>query len=335
MRLIGRMTHANAPVMINADEQASLRRSHRPAELHAWTSCARVWHLADRSGFHWVSIWDHFYPAMLVPGDAEGTCFEAVSIMTALAAETRHVRVGSLVYCMAYRHPAVLANAMVTVDHVSGGRMELGLGAGWSQLEFDAYGIPFLPIKDRLDQLEEGVQIIRGLFTQPTTTLHRQALHAHRGALRSEAGAAAAADLDRRHGREAAAAHGGEVRRRLERGVHRPGAVRAEEPGADRVVRTARTRAAGGHPHGQPGPGASAATRRRRSASATACTQQFGAAASFLEPGMLIGTPQEVIDRIGAYVQAGAEWIILALRAPFDMEGLQVFIDEVMPAFAP
>jgi alkanesulfonate monooxygenase SsuD/methylene tetrahydromethanopterin reductase-like flavin-dependent oxidoreductase (luciferase family) len=63
-------------------------------------------------------------------------------------------------------------------------------------------------------------------------------------------------------------------------------------------------------------------------------TQQFGAAASFLEAGMLIGTPQQVIDRIGAYVQAGAEWIILALRAPFDMDGLQVFIDEVMPAFA-
>jgi alkanesulfonate monooxygenase SsuD/methylene tetrahydromethanopterin reductase-like flavin-dependent oxidoreductase (luciferase family) len=59
---------------------------------------------------------------------------------------------------------------MATIDHVSGGRMELGLGAGWSQIEFEAYGIPFLPIKDRLDQLEEGVQIIRGLFTQETTT---------------------------------------------------------------------------------------------------------------------------------------------------------------------
>src|SRR6185295_766047 len=129
-----------------------------------------VWHLADRSGFHWISIWDHFYPAMLVPSDAQGTCLEAVSIMTALATETTRVRVGSLVYCMAYRHPAVLANAMVTADHVSGGRMELGLGAGWSQLEFEAYGIPFLPMKERLDQLEEGVQIIRGLFTQEVTT---------------------------------------------------------------------------------------------------------------------------------------------------------------------
>src|SRR5262249_38824717 len=129
-----------------------------------------VWRLADRSGFQWVSIWDHFYPAMIMPSDAQGPCFEAVSIMTALAAETKNVRVGSLVYCMAYRHPAVLANAMVTVDHVSGGRMELGLGAGWSQIEVDAYGIPFLPIKDRLGQLERRNRIIGGLFTEEVTT---------------------------------------------------------------------------------------------------------------------------------------------------------------------
>src|SRR5262249_27573121 len=105
----------------------------------------RVWHLADRSGFHWISIWDHFYPAMIVPGDAQGTCFEAVSIMTALAAETTRVRVGSLVYCMAYRHPAVLANAMVTVDHVSGGRVGGGLRAGWGGSEICALRHPFPP----------------------------------------------------------------------------------------------------------------------------------------------------------------------------------------------
>jgi alkanesulfonate monooxygenase SsuD/methylene tetrahydromethanopterin reductase-like flavin-dependent oxidoreductase (luciferase family) len=70
------------------------------------------------------------------------------------------------------------------------------------------------------------------------------------------------------------------------------------------------------------------ATRKRQGLQA-----QFGAALSFLEPGMLIGTPQQVIDRIGEYVTGGAEWIIVALRAPFDVEGLRVFIDEVMPAF--
>jgi F420-dependent oxidoreductase-like protein len=292
-----------------------------------------VWHLADRSGFHWVSIWDHFYPAMLIPGDAEGTCFEAVSIMTALAAATNHVRVGSLVYCMAYRHPAVLAKAMATVDHVSGGRMELGLGAGWSQLEFDAYGIPFLPIKDRLDQLEEGVQIIRSLFTQPTTTFkgkhytltdarcdpkpiqkHPRIWIGGMGEKRLLRMVAKYADGWNTPfiGPEMYA----EKNRVLTQWCEREGRL----PQA--VTRTVNLGLAIGR-------NAVDAQRKR-----DALTQQFGAAASFLEPGMLIGTPQEVIDRIGAYVQAGAEWIILALRAPFDMEGLQVFIDEVMPAFA-
>ncbi|MGH7821321.1 MAG: LLM class flavin-dependent oxidoreductase, partial [Candidatus Binatia bacterium] len=127
----------------------------------------RAWKMAEDNDFEWVSVWDHFYPAGT---DPTGTCFEGVSIMTALAGATKRVRVGCLVFCMAYRHPAVLANAAVTIDHVSGGRLELGLGCGWSQVEFDAYGIPFLPIRDRLDQLEEAARIIRSLFDEETTT---------------------------------------------------------------------------------------------------------------------------------------------------------------------
>ena len=292
----------------------------------------RVWHLADRSGFHWVSIWDHFYPAMLIPGDAEGTCFEAVSIMTALAAETRNVRVGSLVYCMAYRHPAVLANAMVTIDHLSGGRLELGLGAGWSQLEFDAYGIPFLPIKDRLDQLEEGVQVIRGLLTQPTTTFtgkHYTLSEARcdpkplQSKPRIWIGGMGEKRLLRMVAQYAdgwnVAFIGPEMYAQKNRVLTAWCDKQGRAPQA--VIRTVNLVLALGRTGIE-------AQRKRDN-----LKQQFGAAASFLEPGMLIGTPQEVIDRIGAYVQAGAEWIILALRAPFDMEGLQVFIDEVMPAF--
>jgi F420-dependent oxidoreductase-like protein len=292
----------------------------------------RVWHLADRSGFHWISIWDHFYPAMIVPSDSQGTCLEAVSIMTALAAETTQARVGSLVYCMAYRHPAVLANAMVTVDHVSGGRMELGVGAGWSQLEFEAYGIPFLPIKDRLDQLEEGVQIIRSLLTQETTTFRGKYYRL----------------TDARCEPKAVQARprlwiGGMGERRLLRMVaqyadgwnvpfigpdvfaHKNQVLTRwcehEQRDPHSVLRTVNLGLAIGR---------DAADAQRKRAGLTA---QFGAALSFLEPGMLIGSPQEVIDRIGAYVNAGAEWIIVALRAPFDVEGLQVFIDDVMPAF--
>jgi len=292
----------------------------------------QVWRLADRSGFHWVSIWDHFYPAMLVPGDATGTCFEAVSIMTALAAETKHVRVGSLVYCMAYRHPAVLANAMVTVDHVSGGRMELGLGAGWSQLEFDAYGIPFLPIKDRLDQLEEGVQIIRGLLTQPTTTFkgkHYTLTEARcdpkplQAQPRIWLGGMGEKRLLRMVAKYADGWNtpfiGPEVYAQKNRVLDEWCVKERREPRA--ITRTVNLGLA-------IAPNEAAAQRKREG-----LQQQFGSALSFLEPGMLIGTPQQVIDRIGQYAQAGAEWIILALRAPFDMEGLQVFIDAVLPAF--
>lgn len=293
----------------------------------------RVWHLADRSGFHWISIWDHFYPAMIVPSDASGTCFEAVSIMTALAAETRHARIGSLVYCMAYRHPAVLANAMVTVDHVSGGRMELGLGAGWSQLEFDAYGIPFLPIKDRLDQLEEGVQIIRGLFSQDTTTFHGK--HYRVTEARCEPkplqrrprlwlGGMGEKRLLRMTAKYADGWNvpfiGPDVFARKNQVLTQWCEKEKRDP--REVVRTVNLGLAIGRD-------ATDATRKREG-----LQQQFGAALSFLEPGMLIGTPQEVIGRIGAYVSAGAEWIILALRAPFDVEGLQAFIDAVMPAFS-
>ncbi|MBI3783350.1 MAG: TIGR03560 family F420-dependent LLM class oxidoreductase [Deltaproteobacteria bacterium] len=291
-----------------------------------------VWHLADRSGFHWVSIWDHFYPAMLVPSDAQGTCFEAVSIMTALAAETRNVRVGSLVYCMAYRHPAVLANAMVTVDHVSGGRMELGLGAGWSQIEFDAYGIPFLPMKDRLDQLEEGVQIIRGLLTQEVTTFrgrHYQVVDARcepkplQKSPRLWIGGMGEKRLLRMVAKYAGGWNtpfiGPELFAQKNQVLTRWCEVEKREP--REVVRTINLGLAIGRNEVE------AANKRE------ALKQQFGSALDFMSPGMLIGTPRQVIDRIGAYVDAGAEWIILALRAPFDLDGLQVFIDEVMPAF--
>ncbi|HVN87654.1 MAG TPA: TIGR03560 family F420-dependent LLM class oxidoreductase [Candidatus Binatia bacterium] len=291
-----------------------------------------VWRLVDRSGFYWASIWDHFYPAMLLPGDAQGTCFEAVSIMTALAAETKNVRVGSLVFCISYRHPAVLANAMVTVDHVSGGRMELGLGAGWSQLEFDAYGIPFLPIKDRLDQLEEGLQIVRGLFTQEVTTFkgtHYTLTEARcdpkpmqknprlwvggMGEKRLLRLAAMYADGWNVPfiGPELFAQKNQVLTQWCERERRDPASL----------LRTVNLGLA---------IGANEADAQKKRDGLVA---QFGGALSFMEPGMLIGTPQQVIDRIGQYVSNGAQWIILALRAPFDIEGLQVFIDRVMPAF--
>ncbi|HEY4669303.1 MAG TPA: TIGR03560 family F420-dependent LLM class oxidoreductase [Tepidiformaceae bacterium] len=124
----------------------------------------RLWRWADGAGFDWVDVWDHFYEAP--PQDGNGSCFEATTCMAAIACETTSVRIGVLVLGMNYRHPAVLANALTTIDHLSGGRLEIGLGAGWHEPEYRAYGIPFRPIGERMDMLEEGVQVVRLLTTQ-------------------------------------------------------------------------------------------------------------------------------------------------------------------------
>src|SRR6059058_1215081 len=105
-----------------------------------------LWKRIEELGFDWISIWDHFYSA-----DFNGyECLEAVACHAALACETSKVRCGSLVYCAGYRHPAVLANAMASLDELADGRVTLGLGAGWAKLEYDAYGIPYPAAGTRL-----------------------------------------------------------------------------------------------------------------------------------------------------------------------------------------
>jgi F420-dependent oxidoreductase-like protein len=126
-----------------------------------------LWSRIEALGFDWISIWDHFYAA-----DASGDphCLEAVASHAALAATTSRVTCGSLVYSAGYRHPAVLANAMATLDQIADGRIVLGLGGGWLQGEYDAYGLPFGSPGERLRMLEEYVQCVRGLLTQDRTS---------------------------------------------------------------------------------------------------------------------------------------------------------------------
>ena len=122
----------------------------------------RLWRFADERGFDWFSVSDHFQETPPQTGD--GDCFESVSTMAALAAETTHVRVGCLVFCTAYRHPGVLAKAITTIDHLSGGRADCGIGAGWDEAEFVSYGIRFASIGEREDQLEEYAAVLRLLL---------------------------------------------------------------------------------------------------------------------------------------------------------------------------
>lgn len=112
-------------------------------------------------GFDWISIFDHIYSSN---GSPDRHCHEAVAIHSMLAAVTTRITCGCLVYVAAYRTPGLLVKAISTIDHISGGRVVVGLGAGWNRREFGAFGIPFLAAGDRMDQLEEYCQIVDALL---------------------------------------------------------------------------------------------------------------------------------------------------------------------------
>jgi F420-dependent oxidoreductase-like protein len=127
-----------------------------------------VWRAADEIEL-FESAWnfDHFYPLV---GDTEGPCMEAWVTLSALAAATRRIRVGCMVNGTPYRHPALIANMAASLDIVSNGRLELGLGAGWHEAECAAYGIDLLPLGKRMDRFEEAVQIVISLLSEETTS---------------------------------------------------------------------------------------------------------------------------------------------------------------------
>jgi F420-dependent oxidoreductase-like protein len=138
-------------------------------EHTTWQEVLEVWRVADDIPvFESAWNWDHFYP---LTGDLTGDNLEGWTMLAALAQATSRIRLGVQVTGMIYRHPAVLANMAATVDIVSGGRLELGVGAGWNQMECDAYGIELPPMRERFDRFDEGVEAIVRLLSLEVTNL--------------------------------------------------------------------------------------------------------------------------------------------------------------------
>jgi F420-dependent oxidoreductase-like protein len=125
-----------------------------------WRSLADA---AETAGLHALFRSDHYGS---LAGEAEAGSLDALATMAALGVVTRELRLGTLVSPATFRHPSVTARSAVTADHVSGGRFELGLGAGWNVREHEAYGFPFPPTRERFDILEEQLQIVRGQWEQ-------------------------------------------------------------------------------------------------------------------------------------------------------------------------
>src|SRR3989442_1273778 len=124
---------------------------------------------AEESGFDSVWVMDHFYQLPLL-GPPTLNMLESYTLLGALAARTRSVQLGTLVTGVTYRNPAILAKEVTTLDVISRGRAVLGIGAAWFDVEHNGYGVDFPPVGERMDRLEEAVQICRSMFTQETTT---------------------------------------------------------------------------------------------------------------------------------------------------------------------
>ncbi len=278
-----------------------------------------LWRRIEALGFDWISIWDHFYAA-----DASGDphCLEAVATHAALCATTNRVACGSLVYSAGYRHPAVLANAMATLDQIADGRVVLGLGGGWLENEYRAYGMHYGTAGERLRMLEEYIVCVRGLLTQDRTTFDGEFFQLRDAQCEPKpvqprlpiwvggGGEKVTLRVAAQHAdgwnvpfiAPDAWAHKSRV---LDEHCERVGRDPAE------VTRTVNV-------------GMAFTEEELR--------RQFGPMSNYVKPGVLSGSVQEMVDKVGSYVDAGASWVILAMRAPFDRDGLERFASDVVPA---
>ena len=132
-----------------------------------WTELVERVQFAESAGFDGAWVFDHFTPLY---GAANGPCMEGWTLLAGLAAVTSRIRLGVLVTGITYRHPSILATEAITVDQISNGRLEIGMGAAWHEPEHEQLGVPFPPLKERAERLEEGVQVMRLLMTKDRAT---------------------------------------------------------------------------------------------------------------------------------------------------------------------
>ncbi|MBE7162838.1 MAG: LLM class F420-dependent oxidoreductase [Williamsia herbipolensis] len=133
-----------------------------------WQTMLDIATVADQGPWESIWVYDHFHT---VPVPTDEATHEAWSLMAAYAAATSRVRLGQMCTCMGYRNPAYLAKQAATIDIISGGRVEMGIGAGWYEHEWKAYGYGFPRAGERIAMLDEGVQIMSQMWREGTATL--------------------------------------------------------------------------------------------------------------------------------------------------------------------
>jgi len=290
----------------------------------SFEDCLGLWRRCEDLGYDWVSVFDHFMP---IVGNPEGPCFEGPTMLAAMAAHTSRVRVAILVTGVTYRHPAVAANIAATIDHISGGRAEYGIGAAWMEEEHREYGIPFPRLGVRMDMLDEACRVLRGLWTEERFSFageHYRLEHAQMQPkpLQARLPLIIGGDGERRTLRIVAehadvwntGLHEIETFRHKLDVLARHCADVGRDPAEIRKSLTLRAVLA---------PDEAAVAERRR---------ELAPALPIEESNFVFLTPEQCVERMRPFAEHGAGDFLLAAYAPYDWQSLELFAREVAPA---
>jgi F420-dependent oxidoreductase-like protein len=291
-----------------------------------WAKAVEVAEAAERLGYDSLWVYDHFHN---VPVPAHEAVFECWTTLAAISQRTSRVRLGQMVGCASYRNPGLLAKIASNIDVISGGRLDWGIGAGWYEHEYRAYGYEFPPAKDRIAMLRETVEIVRSLWTEADTTYagkhftldgaqcdpkplqdpHPPILIGGGGEQLTLRVVARLADRSNFGGKPEEFAHKCDVLQRHCDAVGRDYDEIEKTWSPEIYVREseAELRAIGGSTFGEP----------------------FDS----WQAGNLVGTPQQVIDKIGAYREVGVGSIIAWCRDYPALDTLTLVGEQVIPAF--
>ena len=285
-----------------------------------------LWKWLDTQGIDWISLWDHLYEAP--PAGGTQPHFEAFSMLGALAVDTTHARLGCLVFCSQYRNIGLLTKGAISVDHLSGGRFEMGMGSGWHEQEARAFGFDFPSQGKRFAVLEGQLQAInawrsgaRVTQSTPSVELSDAAmLPGPMGTLPLWIGGLGPQKTLRMAGAYADgwnAAYASPTHYRELNGILDDWCVTAgRQPRAvERSVNLSY-----------------ALSTDDVSVVRADLEKQWGQASERIISGSLLGRPKDAIEQIAPFVDAGAQLVNIAIRPPWDMDLLSEYVEVIVPA---
>ncbi|MGH8990428.1 MAG: TIGR03560 family F420-dependent LLM class oxidoreductase [Acidimicrobiia bacterium] len=290
-----------------------------------WAKAKEIALLAEAKGYDSVWVYDHFHN---VPKPAHEAVFECWTTMAALAEATTTIRLGQMVSCALYRAPALVAKITSTIDVISGGRLEWGIGAGWYRNEFAGYGFGFPEPKDRIGMMAETVEIVRSMWTQPETSYQGRYFQLDR----------AQCDPKPLQDPHPPIWIGGGGEQLTLRAVARL-ADRAnfggkpDEFAAKREVLKGHCKAVGRDEEEIGKTWSPDLVVRETEAELAGFTSMWNEPTESWAAGNLVGTPEQLCEKLARYVELGCSYVVPWCRDYPDTESLSLFADKVMPEF--